>query len=161
MIIWDEEPMASHWTIETIDRSFRDILDIDAPFGGKEMVFGGDFCQLLPVIPKSTRTEMVNASLVKSYLWHQMKKIKLTRNMRAKTDSSFSELLLRIGNWEEPTIRDDLVLLPKQLAIETKSDGTGTNALIEQIFLELDKNVDSAKYITERAILARKNEYVD
>ncbi|XP_047253642.1 uncharacterized protein LOC107852150 [Capsicum annuum] len=150
--------MASHWTIETVDRIFRDILDINTPFGGKVMIFGGDFRQVLPVIPKSTRTEMVNASLVKSYWWHQMKKFKLTRNMRARSDSSFSELLLHIGNGKEPIIRDDLVLLPKQLVIEAKSDGTGTDALIEQILPPLDKNIDSAKYMTERAILASRNE---
>ncbi|XP_047260398.1 ATP-dependent DNA helicase PIF2-like [Capsicum annuum] len=161
LIIWDEAPMASRWTIEIVDRSFRDILDVDAPFSGKIMIFEGDFHQVLPVIPKSTRAKMVNTGLVKLYLWHPMKKIKLTRNMRARTNSSFSELLLRIGNGEESTIRDDLVLLPKQLVIETKSDGTGTDALIEQIFPKLDKNADSAKYMTERAILASRNKYVD
>ncbi|XP_047252267.1 ATP-dependent DNA helicase PIF1-like [Capsicum annuum] len=161
LIIWKEAPMASRWKIEIVDRSFRDILDIDSPFGGKVIVFGGDFRQVLPIFPKSTRAEMVNASLVKPYLWHQMKKIKLTRNIRARTDSSFSKLLLRIGNGEEPIIRDDLVLLPKQLVIEIKSDGTGTDALLEKIFPELDKNIDSAKFMTERAILANRNEFVD
>ncbi|PHT47223.1 hypothetical protein CQW23_11431 [Capsicum baccatum] len=36
LIIWDEAPMASRWTIEMVDRSFRDILDIDE--SGKVMV---------------------------------------------------------------------------------------------------------------------------
>ncbi|KAH0715764.1 hypothetical protein KY284_008669 [Solanum tuberosum] len=43
LIIWDEAPMAKRHTIETVDRSFRDIMDKDTPFGGKIMVFGGDF----------------------------------------------------------------------------------------------------------------------
>ena len=58
VIIWDKAPMAKHQTIETIDRSFRDIMDIDKPFGGKFMVFGGDFWQVLPLVPKSTRAEI-------------------------------------------------------------------------------------------------------
>lgn len=66
-----------------VDRSFRDILDIAEPFGGKVIVFGGDFLQVLPVIPKLTRVKTVNASLVKSHLWHRMERIKLARNMRA------------------------------------------------------------------------------
>ncbi|KAM3265579.1 ATP-dependent DNA helicase PIF2-like [Capsicum annuum] len=160
MIIWDEAPMASRRTIKTVDRSFRDILDIDEPFGGKVVVFGGDFRQVLSIIPKSTRAETVNASLVKSYLWHQMQRIKLTRNMRARTDPPFSEFLLRIGNGEEPTIKDDLVLFPKQLVIENKSS-TGEDALLDQIFSSLDKNATCAKYMTERAILASRNKYVD
>ncbi|KAH0636281.1 hypothetical protein KY285_036028 [Solanum tuberosum] len=53
LIIWDDAPMAKRQTIETVDRSFRDIMDKDAPFGGKVMVFGGDFRQVLPVVPKS------------------------------------------------------------------------------------------------------------
>ncbi|KAF3647190.1 Transmembrane 9 superfamily member 9 [Capsicum annuum] len=57
LIIWDEAPMASRRTIETVDRSFRDILDINELFGGKVMVFGGNFRQVLSVIPKSTRAE--------------------------------------------------------------------------------------------------------
>ncbi|XP_075112513.1 uncharacterized protein LOC142182255 [Nicotiana tabacum] len=55
LIIWDEAPMANHQMIETVDRSFRDIMDINEPFGGKVMVFGGDFRQVLPIVPKSTR----------------------------------------------------------------------------------------------------------
>lgn len=161
LIIWDEAPMANRQTIETVDRSFRDILDVNEPFGGKVIVFGGDFRQVLPVVPKSTRAQTINASLVRSYLWHHMERIKLTRNMRARTDPTFSEFLLRIGNGEEPTIRDDLVLLPNQLVIKNTSDSTDEDALIRQIFPSLDENASSAKYMTERAILASRNEYVD
>ncbi|KAM3357716.1 hypothetical protein P3S68_020647 [Capsicum galapagoense] len=81
--------------------------------------------------------------------------------MRSRIDVSFSEFLLRIGIDEEPIIRDDLVLLPRQLVIETKSNSIGSDALIEKIFPSLAENTSSAKYITERAILASRNEYVD
>ncbi|KAM3398427.1 hypothetical protein P3S68_001942 [Capsicum galapagoense] len=153
--------MASRQTIETVYRSFRDILDVAKPFSGKVTIFGGDFCQVLPVISKSTRAETVNASLVKSYLWHRMERIKLTRNIRARIDSSFSEFLLRIGNGEELTTRDDFVILPKQLVIENNSSSTAEVTLVDQIFPSLDKNASCAKYMTEQAILASRNEYVD
>ena len=98
-------------------------MDIDKPFGGKVMVFGGDFRQVLPVVPKSTRAEIVNASLVKSYLWPLMEKIQFTRNMRARTDPTFSEFLLRVGNGDEPTIRENLILPPlEQLTIKHSHD---------------------------------------
>ncbi|XP_059288818.1 uncharacterized protein LOC132042232 [Lycium ferocissimum] len=141
LIIWDEGPRANRHTIETIDRSFRDILEVNEPFGGKIIVFRGDFRQVLLIVPKSARVETVNACFVKSY--------------------SFSEFLLRIGNGEEPTIRDDLVLLPKQLVIENNGDSTGEDALIRKIFPSLDKNASCGKYMTERAILTSRNEYVD
>ena len=38
---------------EAADRTFRDLLGADVPFGGKVVVFGGDFRQVLPVIPRA------------------------------------------------------------------------------------------------------------
>ncbi|XP_075096269.1 uncharacterized protein LOC142174382 [Nicotiana tabacum] len=161
LIIWDEAPMANRQTIETVDRSFRDIMDINEPFGGKVMVFGGDFRQVLPVVPKSTRVETINASLVKSYLWNKMEKIQLIRNMRARADPTFSDFLLRIGNGEEPTIRYDMVLLLEKLIVKHDGDSIGEDNLIREIFPSLDEMSSCAKYMTERAILASRNEYVD
>nr|XP_009784814.1 PREDICTED: ATP-dependent DNA helicase PIF1-like [Nicotiana sylvestris] len=147
--------MANRQTIETVDRSFRDIMDINEPFGGKVMVFGGDFRQVLPVVPKSTRAETINTRLVKSYLWNKMKKIQLIRNMRARADPTFSNFLLRISNGKEPTIRDDMVLLPEKLIVKHDGDSTGEDNLIREIMSSC------AKYMTERAILASRNEYID
>ncbi|XP_049399878.1 uncharacterized protein LOC125863960 [Solanum stenotomum] len=161
MIIWDEAPMAKRQTIETVDRSFRDIMDIDKPFGGKVMVFGGDFQQVLPVVQKSTRAEIVNPCLVKSYLWPLMEKIQFTRNMRARTDPTFSEFLLRVGNGDEPTIRDNLILLPEQLTVKHSRDGFPEESIIQEIFPNMQENAAMAKYVTERAILASRNDHVD
>ncbi|XP_057746277.1 uncharacterized protein LOC130965536 [Arachis stenosperma] len=54
LIIWDEAPMVHKHCIEALDRTMRDILrftnvnSIDKLFGGKTIVFGGDFsCKLL------------------------------------------------------------------------------------------------------------------
>ncbi|XP_047258774.1 uncharacterized protein LOC124890973, partial [Capsicum annuum] len=143
--------MASRRTIETVDRSFIDILDINEPFDGKIMVFESDFRQVLPVIPKSTRAETVNASLIKAYLWHRMERIKLTRNMRARTDPSFSEFLLHIDNGEEPTIRDDLVLLPKQLVIQNTSSSTAIRCTLKR-----NINVNDKSFGHDRAAKAKK-----
>ena len=89
-------------------------MDNTEIFGGKMIVFGGDFRQVLPVVPHGTRAETVNASFAKFYLWSKMEILKLTRNMRAKLDDGFSKFLLRVGNGVEPTISDDLILLPKK-----------------------------------------------
>ncbi|XP_049381196.1 uncharacterized protein LOC125845696 [Solanum stenotomum] len=153
--------MAKRQTIKTVDRSFRDIMDIDKPFGGKVMVFGGDYRQVLPVVPKSTRAEIVNPSLVKSYLWPLMEKIQFTRNMRARTDPTFSEFLLRVGNGDEPTIRDNLILLPEQLTVKHSGDGIPEESIIKEIFPNLQENAATVKYATERAILASRNDHVD
>ncbi|XP_074342440.1 uncharacterized protein LOC141679997 [Apium graveolens] len=65
LIIWDEAPMQHRHVFECVDRSLRDIMSaIDKnrakkPFGGIIIIFGGDFQQLLHVIPKASRAEEI------------------------------------------------------------------------------------------------------
>jgi hypothetical protein len=51
LIIWDEVAMTKRQSVETLDRSLQDIIGCELPFGGKVMVFGGNFRQVLPVVP--------------------------------------------------------------------------------------------------------------
>ncbi|AQL03334.1 hypothetical protein ZEAMMB73_Zm00001d045868 [Zea mays] len=54
LIIWDEASMAKRQSIEVLDNSMRDIMGRPGlPFGGKTIVFGGDFRQVLPIVPCS------------------------------------------------------------------------------------------------------------
>jgi len=43
LFVWDEAPMMHKFVFEAVDRTFRDITQVDKPFGGKVFVFGGDF----------------------------------------------------------------------------------------------------------------------
>ncbi|CAN7076984.1 unnamed protein product [Brassica oleracea var. botrytis] len=67
--------MMSKHCFESLDRSMLDIVgDKDKrPFGGKVVVFGGDFRQVLPVINGAGRAEIVMAALNSSYLWKHVK----------------------------------------------------------------------------------------
>ena len=48
--------MIKKQAVEALDNSMRDIMDRpDLPFGGKTIVFGGDFRQVLPVVRKGSR----------------------------------------------------------------------------------------------------------
>ncbi|KAH0703681.1 hypothetical protein KY285_017959 [Solanum tuberosum] len=49
LIVWDEASMAKKNMIEALDVLLRDIMDVKTLFGGKVIVFGGDFRQTLPV----------------------------------------------------------------------------------------------------------------
>ncbi|XP_022897437.1 ATP-dependent DNA helicase PIF4-like [Olea europaea var. sylvestris] len=55
LIIWDEAPMVNHFAVESVDKMLRDITDCNLLFGGKVIVFGGDFRQILPVVPKGKK----------------------------------------------------------------------------------------------------------
>jgi hypothetical protein len=69
LIIWDEVTMMKRQGVEALDNNLRDIMDRpNLPFGGKTMVFGGDFRQVLPVVRRGSRAQIVGASLLMSYL---------------------------------------------------------------------------------------------
>jgi ATP-dependent DNA helicase PIF1 len=136
-------------------------MECALPFGGKVMVFGGDFRQVLPVVPRGSRAQVTNACLKRSYLWPNIRQIRLTQNMRAQSDPMFSEYLLRIGNGTEKTIGDDYVRLPDEIVIGYTDTDVAINQLIQDIFPSLEDHATSATYMSSRAILSTKNEYVD
>nr|GEW55110.1 uncharacterized protein [Tanacetum cinerariifolium] len=67
LIIWDEAPMTQKYAFEALDKTLRDILGYAVPdkrnkiFGGMTVLLGGDFRQILLVIPKGKRTDIVQA----------------------------------------------------------------------------------------------------
>jgi ATP-dependent DNA helicase PIF1 len=75
---------------EAADRTLRDIMGsvhrkyANIPFGNKVVVAGGDFRQVLPVVPKGTESEIIDACLNQSTLWEHVKTLRLTINMRVK-----------------------------------------------------------------------------
>lgn len=88
LIIWDEAPMMHRNAFKTVDRTFQDImksanenLNSDV-FGGKVVVLGGDFRQILSVIPKAGREMIVSSSLQWSYIWKRCHVFLLKINMR-------------------------------------------------------------------------------
>ncbi|XP_028096995.1 uncharacterized protein LOC114296863 [Camellia sinensis] len=79
--------MVSRHAFEAIDHTFRDILknaehcSEDRVFGGKLFVLGGDFGQILPVVPEDGHEQTVEASSPKSTIWEHCQVLHLTRNM--------------------------------------------------------------------------------
>lgn len=56
LIIWDEAPMSPKFALHAVDRFLRGLMhNAGAPMGGKVVVIGGDFRQVLPVIPRGNR----------------------------------------------------------------------------------------------------------
>ena len=127
--------MSRRQTIEALDKMQQDINESELPFGGKVVVFGGDFRQVLLVVPKASRQKTIDTSLIKSYLWPTLEKIKLTDNMRAQLDPAFSDYLLQAGNGTEQIVTDNTINLPTTMIIAYIDDMTSLTALIDAIFL--------------------------
>ena len=78
--------------MEALDNNLHDIMDRpELSFGGKTVVFGGYFRQVLPIVRRGSRAQVFGASLRMSYHWDSMQNLKLVRNMRAKSDPWFAE----------------------------------------------------------------------
>ncbi|XP_012829133.1 PREDICTED: ATP-dependent DNA helicase PIF1-like [Erythranthe guttata] len=91
-IIWDEAPMMHRYLFEALDKTMKSILQVDKLFGGKVVVFRGDFRQILPVVLKASRQDIVHATINSSSLWNFCRVMKLTKNMRLQSCSSPSNV---------------------------------------------------------------------
>ena len=60
LFIWDEALMSHSHNILAVDRMMRDMTKNNTFFGNKIIIFCGDPRQTLPVIPKGSRSSIVN-----------------------------------------------------------------------------------------------------
>src|SRR5712671_3993258 len=56
------------------------------PFGGVPIVFGGDFQQMLPVIVRGSRADIVDATIQCSEIWNNIRIFNLQENMHLERD---------------------------------------------------------------------------
>ncbi|XP_022038828.1 uncharacterized protein LOC110941494 [Helianthus annuus] len=175
LIIWDEAPMVHKHAFEALDRTMSDVFSdgrsirSDVPFGGKVFVFGGDFRQILPVIPNGTRQQIVCASLSSSYIWSKCKLLRLTKNMRLTigAESSDMESIREFAKWlldiGEGKLGDDndgeaIIQIPDDLLITDNSDPI--QSLIDFVYPSIMEQFRNPGFFSERAILAPKNDVV-
>ncbi|CAH9113153.1 unnamed protein product [Cuscuta epithymum] len=169
LIIWDEAPMTHRHCFEALDRSMRDVLkysshyDASLPFAGKTIVFGGDFRQILPVIPKGTRQNIVHAALNSSFLWSFCTVVRLSKNMRLARMAgepnepaiqSFADWILKIGDgaFAENQNGESLIEIPDNMIAPMTSDPV--DSIVRAIYPDFLTQSDPISYLYSRAILA-------
>lgn len=101
---------------EAVDCTLRDITRIDAPFGGKLIMLGGDFRQVLLVTLRAGLAEVIASCINKASFWPCVKVLRLRQNMRVSrleqqgADASelreWAQFLERISDGMEPMSRD-------------------------------------------------------
>ncbi|KAL4436595.1 hypothetical protein ABPG75_003734 [Micractinium tetrahymenae] len=169
LLIWDEAPMAHRHAFEALDRTLRDLTGRDLPFGGKVLVAGGDFRQILPVVRRASAPQIVAASLCRSALWPHFTRLRLTQNMRveslrgsdgAAADdlASFANYLLEVGEGRVPPHPDtDYIPVPERLLTPSQQPSD----LIAAVFGDLAQYQGDGLDLVDRAILTPLNEMVD
>ncbi|XP_074271087.1 uncharacterized protein LOC141595011 [Silene latifolia] len=162
LIIWDEASMSKRQNIESLDHLLRDLCDPNQLFGGKVVVFGGDFRQTLPILPRKSQHEVVEASLFSSHLWPRLIKFSLTENLHAKDDPEFAKFLLALGNGELQTKECENIELPDGIVrVLDQSSPNPIADLAALAFPELAFGTFDPNLFTDRAILTPLNDDVD
>jgi ATP-dependent DNA helicase PIF1 len=177
--------MAHKHVFEAVNRTLQHVMGVvdhalkDMLFGNKVVVMGGDFRQILPVVPRGTRGQIVDASLKRSaVLWHRVKVCQLHENMRvqrllaqagintaadAQQQQAWADYLQRIGEGTEqvfPEVGEEAVLIPKDMCCQ----GDTIDSLVDEVYGNLGRFTDSQsrdEHIIQRAILPPLNEDVD
>jgi ATP-dependent DNA helicase PIF1 len=177
--------MAHKHVFEAVNRTLQHVMGVVDPalkdmlFGGKVVVMGGDFRQILPVVPRGMRGQIMDASLKRSaVLWHHVKVRQLHENMRvqrllaqgganAATDAqqqqAWADYLKRIGEGTKQVfleVGEEVVLIPEDMCCQ----GDTINSLVDEVYGDLSCFTDSLsrnEHIIQRAILTLLNEDVD
>ena len=143
-------------------RSYDDMTKNNTFFGNKIIIFCGDPRQTLPVIPKGSRSNIVNASMMKCpHIWNKSIKINLIVNMRVIRNGNnpdaitFTNFSLDVGENNinlERIINTNTIRIPDNLLIPSHMPNT-PDTLISQIF----PNIFSGEIENDSAILTPKN----
>lgn len=162
IVLWDECPMANKKSLEAFNRTMQDLRQKQQLFGGALVLLSGDFRQTLPVIPRSTPADEINACLKSSVLWRHVQRLTLTINMRVqlqndRSAAAFSKQLLDIGEGKIPIDDTGLITLQNNFCTLLQSK----EELIESVFPNIVQHYQRNDYLSERAILAPKNVHVN
>ncbi|XP_016192610.1 uncharacterized protein LOC107633506 [Arachis ipaensis] len=157
LIIWYEARMFNKICFDALDRMLRDLMSADQhkthqPFGDKVVVLGGDFRQILSVIPKESRHDILSLAINSSHLWSFCKVLKLHTNMR---------LLMSYSDQHgEILVSDELeVEIPNDLMITTVDDPLFH--LEDFAYPDLLQNMSDYGYFQSRTILTPTLESVE
>ncbi|XP_042029804.1 uncharacterized protein LOC121776687 [Salvia splendens] len=169
LTIWDEAPVVHKYCVEAVDRSLCDLmrvcneLSMEMPFGGKTVVLGGDFRQILPIVPKGSRQDIVNATINSSYLWSSCNVLRLTKNMRvlgiksgeeASKFKAFSEWIASIGDGVIGGPNDGEVSVDLPTDIVLSDSGDSLQNIVTSIYPSYMNNQELSCHLHDRAILA-------
>jgi len=161
LIVWDECTMAHKKSFEALNRTLQDLREDSRLMGGAVVVLGGDYRQTLPVVPRGTPADELNACMKSTRLWDDVQTMELKTNMRVRLGQGdigrFAEQLLLIG--EGRVAYEDesgLITFPSDFCTLVKS----CEELIERVFPDIHFNYKSHKWLCARVILAPRNDGV-
>ena len=97
LIIWDELPMSHKYCVEALNTTLQDLLNNDSLFGGKTIIFSGDWRHVGPVVKYGSASDTVEAAVIPSFLWNNIACLRLTASQRDKEDPQYASFVPAVG----------------------------------------------------------------
>ena len=154
LIIWDEASMIHQDIADTVSRTLQDIMqNFDCPFGGKTLMFMGDFKQLLPVV-RGGRASIAeyhgsgtasvtslsgkgdNHTIQRCAWWPAVRRLEFQFNWRASQDPEFATMLESVGSGSL-----------SEVAVPLTSQATSMQDLVHQVLGPDLNNADHAAMV--------------
>lgn len=97
IILWGEASMISCNMLHVVNAMFQDVMETNIPFGGKVVIFEGDFRQILPIVKNGSRMQQIEICIRSRPLWKLFKIFKLDLNVRTRdSGGQFSQWTRKI-----------------------------------------------------------------
>ncbi|KAI7938897.1 hypothetical protein MJO28_014476 [Puccinia striiformis f. sp. tritici] len=171
LIIWDKIVTINKNAIEAVDITLRRLCHSQEPFGGKVVIFSGDFRQILPVVKYNETPPSYAATIKSSQLWPSIKSFALVENMRLAAamrgpdnaaNVRFAASLLALGEGALQATDRDVLKLESINLHSFRTAGDGCAKLVDFVYKELaerfnDNEEVNCVYLSERCILAPLN----
>ena len=170
LLMIDEATMLDRFQLEAMDRTLRDLMAVQSPFGGKTLILAGDFRQCLPVVPGASRAATVSHCINQSGLWVCFEQMKLTTNMRVmasgdKNLQDFDDWTLKVGNGEMDALEIPSSMIVTRIQPNSKgntvSEGTAMKEFCQKIYPNIETNIEVQGWMDGRCILAPTNKEVE
>jgi DNA helicase Pif1-like protein/PIF1-like helicase len=124
-------------------------------FGGIPVVLGGDFAQILPVVRKGSRADIIAATLQRCHVWSSLQLLHLTQNMRVQHTEDNQRYACWIGRMSYDRTLYGSVELSEQVQV-THS----LKSLLDYIYplIEIQRVDERTTFFRGRAILCSRND---
>ncbi|MCO5599236.1 hypothetical protein L7F22_053337 [Adiantum nelumboides] len=106
------------------------------------------------MVPKGSLPDIVDATLCCSYLWPQVKVLRLFDNMRMRGDDiadiAYCKWLMEVGNGTLTSHEDHTMAIPSDMVLSNQS----MDGLISYVYSDMNRHLGDARYFRDCAILA-------
>ena len=158
--------MTHKYCVEALNLTLQDLIDNNTSFGGKTVLFSGDWRQAGPVVKYGSASDTVEAAVMSSFLWPNITRLRLTDSQLDKDDERYASFVRGIGENRQPIVH---MANGDMVALSNTGDSSTTDHFVLKYSTNFEELVKFAypdlnggtQLMHDRAILATTNTAID